>query len=49
MFLIPSIGVLTNTKLLSEDREKVATVRVCVPQSRQDWEKRMELGLEGNE
>jgi hypothetical protein len=36
-------------KLLSEDQEKVATVQVCVPQSRQDWEKRMELSLEGNE
>jgi len=34
-------------KLLSEDREKVATVRVCAPQSKQDRERRMEL--EGNE
>jgi len=36
-------------KLLSEDREKVATVRVCAPQSKQDRERRMELELEGNE
>jgi hypothetical protein len=36
-------------RMLSEDREKVATVRVCAPQSRTDREKRVEQDFEGNE
>ena len=36
-------------RMLSEDRERVATVRVCAPQSRTDREKRIEQDVEGNE
>ena len=36
-------------KVLGEDREKVATVRVCVPQSKGDREKRAEADLEGKD
>jgi hypothetical protein len=36
-------------KVLGEDREKVATVRVCVPQSKGDRERRAEADLEGKD
>jgi hypothetical protein len=36
-------------KMLSEDHEKVATVRVCAPQSRKDRESRTTAEIEGKE